>query len=234
MDTNQRNALVPYGPQLGALRCELTQHAIDLALQEFNTSYTIEKYVEQQRGAFYIKIGGPVTLSNFGLSIERGKGIPSVDITNEFKIYYRIPLIGEKQFESLPFHISAPTMRVSLHSAGSKGYATLHLDRLKIELLQTDLTSSLERGRLRDILALVKQSISLIVEELTRAINDKLQREPFQLFDLTKVPLPLGEDKSIDVSIVLDEFAFEDDRVVASLLIYGTSDEPRISLPKPA
>lgn len=223
MEKSATKALAHYGPQLGAIRCELTQKAIDVALQEFNTSYTLEKYVEQQRGGFYIKVGGPVTLSNFGLTIVDGRGIPSVDITNEFKLYYRIPLLGEHQFESLPFHISAPTMRVRLHSEGSKGFATLHLDQLKIEILQTPVTASLENSRLRDIFSLVKQSISLIVEELTRALNDKLKREPFQLFDLTHTEIPLGSGGAIlHTSIVLDEFAFEEDRVIASLLIYST------------
>lgn len=208
-------------PQLGVLHVELTQNAIDLALKEFNTSYTIEKYVEQQRGAFYIKVGGPVTLSNFGLTIARGKGIPSVDITNEFKLYCRIPLIGERQFESLPFHISAPKMGVSLHADGSKGYASLHLYSLKIELLQGKMPASLTSGRLGGVLDLLKQSIKLIVEELTRAINDKLQREPFQLFDLSSTDIPLGDTKSLRTRIVLDELAFKEDRVAARLQVFS-------------
>lgn len=214
---------VESSPMLGAIRCELTQRAIDLALQEFNTSYTIEKYVEQQRGAFFIKVGGPVTLSNFGLTIEQGKGIPRVNFTNEFKLYCRVPLLGERQFESLPFHISAPKMRVSLHAEGSKGFATLHLDRLKIELLDAKLPT-VEGGRLGDIINLVQQSLSTVVEELTRALNERLERDPFQLFDLTRTEIPLGDTKTLDTKIILEEFGFEDDRIIASLKIYAYND----------
>lgn len=212
-------------PLLGVLRCELTQSAIDLAIQELNLSYTTEKYVEQQRGAFFIKVGGPVTLSDLSLQIAGGRGVPNVRITNEFKLYVRIPIIGERHFESLPFQISAPSIRVSLHAEGSKGFATLYFDTLKIEMLQGMLSGLLPSGVLREVLNLVKQSIRLIVDELTYALNDKLRREPFQLFDLSHTKVPIGDDKMLHTRVVLDELGFSGDRIIAQLRMFGL-DQP--------
>ena len=141
-----------------SIHCEITQFTIDTVLKELNFSTTIEKYVEQKRRGFYFKVGGPMTLHNFQMKIVDGKGCPSVEITNEFKLYCRVPVLGERQFESLPFKLSAPSVSVELNARGSKGYASLRLNRLKMELGDPGSMFQTKPRLLEEIWEFLKQS----------------------------------------------------------------------------
>jgi len=208
--------LTTYEPQLlFSMHCEITQFAIDTLLKELDYSLTLEKYVEQHRRGYYLKVGGPMRLHDFSLSIADGKGHPSLEITNEFKFYCRVPLLGERQFESLPFKLYAPSVGVALSAKGSKGYAVLHLNSLRMEM--GEFSQSAKPRLFDEMWGFAKQSVQIILQELTSAINERLRQEPFELFDLARTQIPLGEGKEIDAQIVFDRFQFEDDKLVAAL-----------------
>ncbi len=212
-------------PLLCTFQGVLTQAAIDIILAELNYSYTIERYVEQQTGPFSFKIGGPLTLHDFTLRIEEGQGIPNVGISNDFKLQFAAPLIGKGELD-VPFRLSSPSIRVELFAQGSKGYAIFTLSSLRMEVSSSSLSGLLSAGVGKEIWNKIKHNLAVIEKELTHSINERLREKPFELFNLDRVQLPLGQHKKIETQIVFDEFGFRDDHIAVAVRAFLGRNQP--------
>jgi hypothetical protein len=219
-------SIVPTEPLLFSFQGTLTEHGIGVLLDQLNYSHTLEHYVEQNRRLYYLRIGGPITFKNFSVEIRDGRGLPKVEIEHDFKVYYRVPILGEGEFTALPLQISAPSIRVELSAYGSQGFAVFSLDSLKMKVGVYKLPGLVQKSLLEEVWNRVKQSLSTIQEELTKALNEILEEQPVPLFDLNKVTLPLGEGKNIDTRVHFDTFGFHEDHIAVAVRLFAHPKPP--------
>lgn len=214
-------SIVPREPLLFSFKGTLTEHGIGILLDHLDYSHTLERYVEQDHKLYYFRIGGPLTFKNFSLEIRDGRGIPSVEIEHDFKVYYRVPILGEGEFTALPLQISAPSIRVELSAYGSQGFAVFTLDSLKMKVGAYKLPNLVQQSLLDEVWKRIKQSLKTIQEELTRALNEVLEEQPVPLFDLNSVNIPLGDTKNIKTRVHFDDFGFQDDHIAVAVRLFA-------------